>query len=438
MPNFRNLVNPKKSPFFYGWVILLVGAVGVVITAPGQTIGVSVFTDHLLTALEMSRDELSVAYMLGTMLSAAMLTRAGKFFDKYGAIRTSLIASVGLGTALFYMSQIDKISTLLGGQALVTMACIFIGFVFVRFFGQGVLTLASRTMVVKWFDAKRGLAVGILSAITAYGHSVAPVVFDHLIEEYGWSMAWVYIGVFCILIFPIFIFLFFKRGPENYGLIPDGVRNLQQRVKKLPKFPVYKDYNLQEARSTFSLWIFAGLPALYGLVVTGVSFHVISIFKESGLGKEMAINVFQPLAIVAVVVTIITSYLSDFIKLKYIALIFSLAGLFAMLSVINLYQGDLFYTMLIISFGISSGIHPLIITLFLPRFFGKEYLGAITGQAMTLVVFASALGPILFSQSLTMTGKYNLAAYVCGVIYTLLLCCVLFTRNPQLQHKPKA
>ena len=186
----RSIISPQYWPFFYGWIILFVGSLGLLMSAPGQTIGVSAFTDPLLEALALSRDQLSIAYMCGTMLSAVMLTRAGIFFDRFGAIRTALIASIGLGLALLFLSQSDKLSQIFGGGTMITMLLIFFGFIFIRFFGQGVLTLASRTMVVKWFDARRGLAVGILSMITAYGFSMAPVVFNELIEWKGWSMAW--------------------------------------------------------------------------------------------------------------------------------------------------------------------------------------------------------------------------------------------------------
>jgi len=427
----RIAIDPKRWPFFYGWIVLLAGSLGLLMSAPGQTIGVSAFTDPLLDALSLSRDQLSIAYMGGTMLSAVMLTKAGIFFDRFGAIRTAFIASVGLGVALLYMSQTDAISQYLGGGRIVTMGLILVGFVFMRFFGQGVLTLASRTMIVKWFDARRGLAVGVLSVITAYGFSMAPVVFNSLIEWQGWSMAWITIAGVSIFIFPIVIFLFYKKDPHVYGLLPDGFSDKKLENKKEVRFPIKKEYTLQEARSTLSLWVYAGLAALYGLVITGFSFNIVSVFAMRGLSKEVAFEIFQPIALVAIVITACTSWLSDYIKLKYIALVFGIGGLIAMYSTVTLGQGTVQYWLLVIAYGTCSGIHPLILTLFLPRFYGKNHLGAITGQAMTLVVFSSAIGPILFSQSLTVTNSYNGAAYLCGLVFLGLLIAAFFTHNPQ-------
>ena len=53
--------------------------------------------------------------------------------------------------------------------------------------------------------------------------------------------------------------------------------------------------------------------AMQGLYVTGFTFHVISIFEQAGLDKVTAITIFQPVAVLAVVVTLTASSLSDYI-----------------------------------------------------------------------------------------------------------------------------
>jgi len=170
---------------------------------------------------------------------------------------------------------------------------------------------------------------------------------------------------------------------------------------------------------------------MFGMVVTAFSFHVVSFFAEQGYSRTEAINIFQPIAIVAIIATFFFSYISDFIRLKYIAILFGCTCLLTMYGMSNLSTGGLNYWILIFGYGCSSGIHVLIMTVFMPRFFGKKHLGAITGQAMTIMVFCSALGPILFSLSLSKTGSYQLAAIICGVIFFLLLVASLFTYNPQ-------
>lgn len=427
-PNF--LLSPKQWPFFYGWVILLFGTIGLLMSAPGQTIGVSAFTDSLLTALSLSRDELSLAYMGGTMLSAVLLTKAGQFYDRFGAVKTAMIASIGLGLALIYMSQIDKLSQAMGSTPLVTMVMILGGFIFLRFFGQGVLTLCSRTMVVNWFDVRRGLAVGALGVVASYGFSVAPMVFDGLINKYDWSTAWIILAVCIGLIFPVFILVFFKEAPEVYGVLPDGFSKTKNE-QKISRFPVVKNYNLSEARRMFSFWVLCAYPAMFGLFTTGFTFHVVSIFGEQSISREIAIHIFQPIAIASIASTIFCSILSDYVKIKYLAFYMGIMSCIAIIGLFQLQAEGIYYWLMILGYGGATGSHSIFLSIFLPRYFGRQHLGAITGQAMTLVVFASAIGPILFSLSLSVFSQYNVAVLICGLAYLVLLICTFFIYNPQ-------
>lgn len=43
-----------RAPFFYGWIIILMGTLGVLMSTPGQTIGLSTFTDSLIEVLSIN------------------------------------------------------------------------------------------------------------------------------------------------------------------------------------------------------------------------------------------------------------------------------------------------------------------------------------------------------------------------------------------------
>ena len=68
---------PDRFPIFYGWAILVASVLGVLTSIPGQTIGVSVFTDHLIAATGLSRLELANAYLVGTLTSGCLLPFGG-------------------------------------------------------------------------------------------------------------------------------------------------------------------------------------------------------------------------------------------------------------------------------------------------------------------------------------------------------------------------
>jgi|GEM_PF-4243018 len=68
---------PARFPVLYGWPVLMAGAMGLLMSVPGQAIGVSVFTDPLLEALGLTPSQLSTAYMFGAIGSACLLPWAG-------------------------------------------------------------------------------------------------------------------------------------------------------------------------------------------------------------------------------------------------------------------------------------------------------------------------------------------------------------------------
>ena len=106
--------NPVNWPFFYGWVVIVVGTLGILMSIPGQTIGVSTFTDSLIDVLSINRDQISLAYMVGTVLSSFLLTGAGKLYDTHGVRLVAGIGSFALGLSLIVLSQIDVIISAIG------------------------------------------------------------------------------------------------------------------------------------------------------------------------------------------------------------------------------------------------------------------------------------------------------------------------------------
>ncbi len=70
--------NPAETPFFYGWVIWLLSTLGFLMSLPGQTMGMAVFTAPFIEAFGLTRTELSLAYLFGTVSSSFFLTTAGR------------------------------------------------------------------------------------------------------------------------------------------------------------------------------------------------------------------------------------------------------------------------------------------------------------------------------------------------------------------------
>ncbi|BAX82520.1 MFS transporter [Labilibaculum antarcticum] len=432
-PNFP--FAPAKSPLFYGWIAMFAGTIGVLCSIPGQTMGVSVFTNYLISSLQLSRDALSLAYLIGTVGSSLFLTYAGKIYDKFGSRFTAIIAALGLGVTLILFSFSHLLSEAISqyiniGFSTVSFILISLLFFFLRFSGQGVLTLASRNMIMKWFDQRRGLANSISSALQSFGFAVSPLFIALIITRFDWSTAYQILALLTF-IFVIFAFLFYRDNPEECGLIPDG-KIIEPKVKSLPTFKTKKQYTLKEAKSTWVFWVFALSLSFNSFFITGFTFNIISIFESCGLSEEKALGVFIPASIISIITAISGNILSDYIRMQKLLVVFLIGCLLSSLGVAIL-DYEIGYYVLILGTGIMGGLFSVLASITWPRFYGRKNLGAISGFAMSLVVFSSAIAPLFFSRIYTLTDSYRIAGYAGVVSVVILLIFSVKAKNPQLQ-----
>ena len=118
---------------YYGWVVLVVGTLGLMMTTPGQTVGVSVFLDPIIDELGATRAGVSLLYTLGTLAGALALPFVGRAIDRRGPRRAVAWIATGLAGACVYMATVTSLTALA------------IGFVLLRGLGQGALGLVACT-----------------------------------------------------------------------------------------------------------------------------------------------------------------------------------------------------------------------------------------------------------------------------------------------------
>lgn len=431
-PSGYHIIDPAKSPIFYGYVILVIGTIGIYFSIPGQTIGVSVFTDPVKDALGLSRNQFSNAYMIGTIVSSLVIGRAGIWFDRYGARYVAFFAALGLGITLFLCSwsahMSDYIKRLLSVDTwVVPFSVMTLLFFMLRFAGQGVLTMASRNVIMIWFDKNRGKVNAISSVALSFGFSSSPLWVNALIDNNGWQRTWQYLGI-GLLVFSVFVFLFYKISPESHGLLPDGAKAVSSKEKS--KKEVRKQFTLKEAKRTRAFWMYGLTLAFNSFFITGLTFHVVSVFKSEGFPKEDAISIFLPGSVVAVTVSTVFNFLSDYLPLKLYLYLMLLGGFSASLGFLLL-STSAGVPMLITGFGVLGGFFAVLNALAWPRFYGRRHLGSITGKIMSFLILASALAPSVFSFCLSTFGSYRLVGYI-GLVFLLFLAIgAIKADNPQ-------
>ncbi len=427
-------------------LILAAGTMGMLATLPGQTNGVSPFTDHLISSLDISRSAISLAYLGGTVASALCMPAAGSLYDRWGSKRISLMAGAALGGSVIALSYADRASGALSAvfpwmtNAASAVLVMTAGFFLIRFFGQGILNISSRSMVMKWFDHRRGAANAVLSPAAALGFAFAPLGFDMLITSFGWRGAWRLIGVFLMSVFVLVVLLFYADPTSSQQeairrIMPKDIR-LMRTLKSLisrkrnfdPPRPL-RDYTLREARRTYVFWYFNIATGFASLVGTGFTFHVVGIFASAGMSRTAALAVFFPATMLAVIVQSLSSVLSDFVRLRWFPFI-QMTGLLIMMWAVLILSEGLPYLLLILGLGLNTAMNGIVGIISWPRFFGLRHLGKITGANFVWVVGGSALGPYLYSLSDLIWGTYLHAAIVFALIAAVLLVLSFLAENP--------
>ena len=431
-------MSPSRSPVFYGWVIVVISTLGMCASMPGQTIGVSVFTTRLMEALGLSSMQLSVAYMLGTFLSALLLNWGGRQFDASGARKAMFRSTVALGIVLIGMSCMEPMVAALSALARSgasawwpAFVVLTLGFALLRFTGQGMLTLSSRAMLGKWFDRRRGTVSAWSGAIVSFAFSGAPMGFEFLIQQMGWQWTWRIMGLVLLAVLATLFWVFARDNPEECGLEMDGGFVGKTRPVN-PDAVIYRDYTLQEARRTFSFWVFTLMFGLQGLAITAYAFHVLAISAELGVSSNYILGLFMPIAVVSVISGFVIAWLTDLptIRIKYLLCLMALSALFGF-GALALGDYPRVSWLQVLGFGVGGGCFGGLSSVVWPRFFGRAHLGAISGLFMTVLVLASAVGPFLMS-----TAELLLGSYRAGFIFVALLAAVfavaaLRADNPQ-------
>ena len=250
-----NLANvlAKRSPFYYGWVILATSGSTQVVRNAAASLTLAVFMYPMADDLGWSRTVLAGAASAGGLASTFFSPVTGWAVDKYGA-RAVLSASVLL----------LGITTFLTGWATVPLF-FYITYGIGRVIFSSPVQIGSSVVVSRWFVKNRGRANGILSFCHSIGMTGFPLMASILIGIYGWQVTWQILGVAVWIVALLPAFLFLAETPESVGVLPDGETPTNDIDSASNKNVVEEiSWTLKEAMKTPALWQLAiGTGLLY-------------------------------------------------------------------------------------------------------------------------------------------------------------------------------
>ncbi|SHK14353.1 Sugar phosphate permease [Anaerobranca californiensis DSM 14826] len=395
---------------YYGWIIVVIAALGLFFSGPGQTYSVSVFINSYIEEFSWSRAYISSLYSTATLFAGLSLSFVGRLVDKKGHRRMMSIVSFLLAIACFWMAAVSAPWML------------FIGFFLVRLLGQGSMTLLSTTLVPQWFIEKRGKALSLTALGGVISSGLLPPLNTWIIQNYNWRAGWIFWGIALIAVmFPIAVFLI-RNKPEDLGLLPDNKKiaglksynhhNLKddQVVLEEQKGVLETDWSLKEAMATKAFWLLLFCVTIPAALNTGFTFHLASIMEYRGFPSEGAAMLAASILSIYALVQFPSNMLAGVIADKYkthllLALIF--IGFLIINITFLLTSNYLTAIFLGCIWGMVNGFFSIANGIVWPSYFGRKNLGSIRGVAMTAMVIGSAFGPLPFGFAYDYFGGYR-------------------------------
>ncbi len=383
-------------------------------TSPGQTYGVSVFNPYIQQSLGLSSAELSGAYMIGTVLASLPLFWVGALMDRYGPRRVLVGVVVLFGLTCMGMRYVSGLGSL------------FLVFFFLRFLGQGSMSMLARNALAMWFERRLGFVSGVSNIGMAVAVGTVPALGFALVEAHGWRGAYEVFGIGIWLLLIPLVVLVFRDRPEDMGQELDGGLTIE---RKEASERVGCSFTMEQVLRTRSYWIAVVCMASWSMSGTGAQFHIVSIFAERGLGAGPVAAMFSLYAFIMACVRLGGGMLADRVALNGLmaASVFCQGMGLAALNFVPASVLPYFYAAV---FALGSGLLMAVSETIWVRYYGRAHLGKIRGSVSTIGVAASGVGPFLMGVGHDVFGSFSPVLWACSILCVPLSVLGLWATTP--------
>ena len=286
----------------YGWVMVGVTFLTALITA-GAVGAPGVFIVPLQREFGWSTAEISSALSIRFVLFGLMAPFAAALMNRYGLRNVTLSALLIVASALVASLAMTKIWHLL----LLWGVVIGIGT------GMTALVLGA-TIAARWFNARRGLVVGMLTASTATGQLVFLPMLASVTERFGWRIA---LSIVCAMlgVAAFAVLMLMRDRPSDLGLRPFGDQGTEPLPAPAPSnAPIMAAAlgTLRDAAKTRTFWILFATFFICGASTNGlVQVHLIPMCLDFGIPQVQAASLLAAMGVFDFFGTIFSGWLSD-------------------------------------------------------------------------------------------------------------------------------
>lgn len=384
-----------KQPIRAGLGVLAAAILTMALTAPGQTIGVSIFIDHFVEDLSISRPQVSTAYLIGTLCASLLLPKVGKAIDRIGVRKSQIVIGLLFAVAIANMSLV---------MGLITLT---LGFFGIRLLGQGAQSLVAGLSVSLRFSEGRGTALGIHSTVSAGLLATAPILLAAAVAVFGWRGAWVAAALVVGLTVPMLAITALRSMPTS------SIEASEREAHENPN--ATRQFDRSEAMQTRAFWILAAVSGAAGMLSTALNFHQIDLLGDVGLSSTVAATLFLPQVIGSSIAGITVGALTDRLGTRFLPTLGAGLLVTAHLLAATAAPGARVVIYAIV-LGAAAGSINTVTNALLPLWFGTRHLGSIQGTLRVLNAGASAVGPVALALLQAQFGSYPPAILVISTI----------------------
>ena len=421
----------KVHGVFYGWWLVGVSALVMVIGTVPAFQGMPAWFVVLESNFGWSRAQLSMAFSLTRVEGSIMGPISGYLIDRVGPRRMVLIGLVVMGIGFVFFSRI---------QNLWQFYCAFM----VMTSGMGLGTwLPMMTVLNSWFIKKRSIAMAIAMEGFALGGILLVPLIAWAIEParfgyQGWRITALVIGITVLLLaYPISKLV--RAKPENYGLLPDGTKNTTSSLTDNlssdgPTENNESDYTWQQAVRTREFWLISMGHACSSIVIVTLMVHLGTMLTDRGFSLQTVGWVVATQTGVSAIFNLVGGYIGDRVPVRVALFAFSAlqsGALVLLLASDNLGMVYLFA----ILFGASFGGRTPLTTSIRGVYFGRKAFASITGMSMIPMNLFLLAAPLFAGIMFDITGSYNIPFSCIAVISFVGATLFLLLGNPRHPDK---
>ena len=411
------------KPGFFGWInvsllfVIYLAAFGMVYY------GFSVIFPMMIKTLDWNRGTASIAHTLCGILMGLLGPAVAYSIGKFGPKKTLIFGLIIMLVGLLFMGTIMSqmwLWILLWGIVVPT------GFAF-----GGALGL--QTILMFWFNFKRGTAMGIVMTGAAIGGFVAQPLYSWLMAYTNtWRSGWLFGAGFVLI--GLICTIFVVNKPEDIGQYPDGLSPDELKAaaeRDIGKVKIHKTgdtWVLKEVLKTRTFWFYVILSASYLMALMFIASHGILDFTDRGFSEMKAPLIFSMVLLGSAVIRFPIGMLGDKIEPRHI--INASFGLMTiMLFLIWRNQSIEMIMVAGFVFGACYGTDLIMFPTLLGNYYGPGAFAGINGVLGPLLTVFSGIVPMAAGYIYETIGNYN-------PVYILLVCLLAVAFGISFFMKP--